>query len=149
MIKNLSSFVSKTGLGKSISGVLITPEKIVATDSFKLIEIKYETGVDSPIVVRLPKGLKTLDGAVAVQSGKLFNKGAEYQGEIIKEDFPKYEKILPTTAPILTRYVDARLLKDICEAFNGGMKIELHESLLIFTNKDASIKAVLSPMTGL
>lgn len=149
MIKNLSSFVSKTRIGESISGVLITPEKIVATDSFKLIEIKYETGVDSPIVVQLPKGLKTLDGAIAVQSGKLFNKGAEYQGKIIEEKFPDYEKILPTTKPTLTRYVDSRLLKDICEAFNGGMKMELHESLLIFTNKDESMKAVLSPMTGL
>lgn len=129
--------------------MLITPEKIVATDSFKLIEIKYETGVDSPIVVQLPKGLKTLDGAVALQSGKLFNKGAEYQGNILEEKFPDYEKIIPTTAPILTRYVDARLLKDICEAFNGGMKMELHKSLIIFTNKDSSIKAVLSPMTGL
>lgn len=39
MIKNLSSFVQKRITGRGIENVLVTPKKIVATDSYKLIEI--------------------------------------------------------------------------------------------------------------
>ncbi len=136
-MKNLSDFVSKSNIRPSISGVLVTPEKIVATDSFKLIEIKRANAVKEAIIVKLPKGLKTFD---RISDEKLYHKNAEYPIEKIDDTFPAYESIIPTTEPKMTIIVNPKFLAEICAAFSKEVTIalELHgeDKPIVITARD-------------
>ena len=121
MIKNLSAFVAKSSMGRAIEGVLINPEYIEATDSFKMITKKIKTGIEKPIIIKLPKGVKTftkvghVDNVATIETAS----GARYECEQVKDEWPKTEKIIPTSDPIAVLRLSPAHLKDICEAFLG------------------------------
>lgn len=150
-IKNLSDFVSKEKIERAIEGVLIMPDKIVATDSYKLIEITTETGVPAPVIVKMPKGLKTFESVTA--ASVLTNKGATYQCEVLRADkYPKYEAVIPAGEPVATVRVNAEYLEQIASACKGAgqfhaVEIAFHGELkpLVFTTN--GIRALLMPMT--
>jgi len=151
MIKNISSFTAKTkGLKPAIEGILITPDKIVATDSLKLIEISEKTGVNDTFIVQLPKGLKTFDRIERIGTGSnIYHKTAKYEvARNCEEAFPDYLKVIPEEgSESITITVNPEYLKDIAEAFSGENKIILKyygdKKPIVFSNEKKTIKALL------
>lgn len=154
MIKNLSSYVSKSDIKPELACVLVKPDRMVATDSFRLVEVKGQTGIDKDTLIKLPKALKTLS-AVTLKDEKLgtMEKGAWYELETIEGAFPRYETIMPTAEPIATIRVNAEYLKEIAQTFEDKKKLGFVDisffgelKALRFTNKDESVTALLMPM---
>ncbi len=125
-IKNLSDFVQKASYGRSICGVLVKHDRVVATDSFKLIEHRLETGLaeNEEIIVALPKGVKTFDKVERVGKGAdMTFKGAVHKiNATIDEQYPSYEQVIPKEKPIASVQINPAYLQDIAEAFAGIMK---------------------------
>lgn len=154
MIKNITAFTSTSDMGRAIEGVRIEPNRIVATDSYKLIEIIEKTGEDS-FTVKLPKGLKTFERVERIGTGaNLYHKGAKYEvSKVIEDEYPQWEKIIPEGEPQFTVKLSPEHLSEICKAFTEGRAI--HEMTiayygenkpLVFTRKDGLLRAVLAPM---
>lgn len=119
MIKNLIDFRSPNTMNLQINAILVTPDKIVATDSFKLIEIKKKTGAAAPVLVNLPKGVKTFDGIVYKHDdvGTLVNGAWTEIGTTFDPDlYPKYEAVMPTGEPLKTVRLSVAHLKAIITA---------------------------------
>lgn len=149
MIKNITDFIAKSRFGKSIEGLHVTPTHYVATDSFKLIKIPAETGATEPYTVQLPKGLKSF--SQIDPSGEIIYKDAKYQGTIIKDEYPKFETVVPTDKPVATITLDAEYLGQICKAFQDGkddhMTIEIHaEHRPIVVTNESGLFALLMPV---
>lgn len=152
-IKNLSDFIHKDSNRDVLNSVLIAPDKIVATDSFKLVEIKTETGISEPLLVKLPKGIKTFEsvhsenGIVTIRD----KKGAGYQVDVLSTayTFPEYEKLIPTTEPKLTVRLSPEYLAQVAKAFEGDVYVEiaLHGNAkpLVFTS-DSNVRVLLMPI---
>lgn len=154
MIKNLADFVSQSKIErhKNLTGVRIFPDRVVATDTFKLIEVMHDTDTDEPFTVILPKGIKTFD----IVSHSHIVKGKDnHRIEVLKGDddiYPDYQKIMPKDEPDLTITISAHHLKTIAEAFItkkgelGEMKIGLYHDRhkpIVFTDPKKTIKALL------
>lgn len=156
MIKNITDFTSKNAYGKCIEGVHVTPNAVVATDSFKLIEIKQETGAADSFTVKLPKGLKTFDKIERVGTGaNIYHKGAKYEVSKIEEDeFPKYEQIFPTDKPVAVVRLNAEFLRQIATAFEsidptfGAINVTLYgeNKPVVFTEDQNRVRAILMPI---
>jgi hypothetical protein len=152
-IKNLSAFIGKMGGGGWVQGVHIMPDRIVATDSFKLVEIKTETGVTEAVTVVAPKALKTFDG-VTVDGEKitLQNKGAEYLTRKHEGEFPAYEKVMPEGEPQITIRLQPQLLKEVAEAYGKEAYVDMHIygelKPLKFENGNKDVTVLLMPMNN-
>jgi hypothetical protein len=154
MIKNITAFTAKSLTGRAIEGVRIEPERIIATDSYKLIEIIEHTGAGESFIVKLPKGLKSFDRAERTEVGAYLHKGgASYSGTIIQDEYPKWEKIIPEGKPTATVKLNPEMLGEICKAFTEGRAIpEMtiayygENKPLVFTRNDGLLRAVLAPM---
>ena len=150
MIKNIKAFTAQTTFNKSIEGVGIYPDKVVATDSFKLIEVKMNTGAEKPYVLRPHKAVKTFD---SVEGAIMYQKGVPFQGEIMKDDFPKYEEIIPKGTPVISVNLSPELLKEVCTEFiqKGyyGFTMSIYGDMkpIVFTRKQGDKRAILSPMS--
>ena len=158
MIKNIEAFTSKQKLGRAIDGVLIMPDKIVATDSFKLIELKGDTGAADSFTVKLPKGLKTFERVERVGTGaNIYHKGAKYEVAEVgaADEYPKHEAIWPTGEPVASVILDAGHLAAICAAFESAsttgvahIEIKIYEEnkAVEFTSKTGVLRALLMPV---
>lgn len=158
MIKNIKAFISQTNLNKSIEGVLVTPTHIVATDSFKLIEIQAETNTNEQFIARPPKALKTFEKVYKENEQVIFeDKGTKYIGELIQDNYPDYNSIIPTGEPTNELFLTAEHLQEICIAMADkskrglltGIKMSIYEKgkVIVFTNKLGDKKALLMPRT--
>lgn len=122
MVKNISDFCSPSMMRSEINAVLVTPDRIVATDSFKLIEIKKETGAGAPVLVKLPKGVKTFDTITYKKDdvGTFVNGAWTEIGTPLDADiYPKYEAIMPTGEPLKKVRLSVHHLKAIITACEG------------------------------
>lgn len=153
MIKNLSAFVSKGKFDRPIEGILITSSMVVATDSFKLIEVKGETGIKDSFTVKLPEKLKSFDTITrAGVEATIHNKGAQYKAMAKPADeYPKYERVIPTEEPIVSIKLSPEHLKEICIAFEngGGMTLSIYGDTkpVVFTNDKEDKRALLMPIS--
>jgi hypothetical protein len=150
-IKNLSAFTNPSTLRPAINGVLITPKKIVATDSYKLIEERCEVGVTAPVIVRLPKGVKTFASVSPDGKSIVGKRGEVYTTETLKaDDFPEYEQVIPKEDALSYVKLSAAHLMEICEAFAHGEKsftIEVHGPHKPVVFISGNKRALLMPMT--
>ena len=152
MIKNLSEFISREHLKKAVEGVLITPDKIVASDSFKLIEIESgDTGVKKPIVLKVARYINRFE-KVVVMDGEHFVKDGDsfHKGKLVEEKFPDYEVLIPKSEPVFTIKLSPLHLKEICTAFEDKVyiKMEFHSESkpVVFTENTGSLRALLMPI---
>jgi DNA polymerase III sliding clamp (beta) subunit (PCNA family) len=152
MIKNISDFVSKQTLGRSIEGILVTPDKIVATDSYKLIEIKQASEIKKPTVFNLAKGFKTFE--TANDTGLIAKYGTVCSNGIQSDAFPDYAQVIPkdTDNPVFEIDLSPEHLEQIAKAFKGTskyprmtMKLYAKNKPVVFTN-NKDIMALLMPM---
>lgn len=120
MIHNISALVSKDEFGRTIEGVMLYPDRVVATNSFTLIERMMPTGVTDPISVLLPKGIKTFDEVtITGEDVTLTNMKtlAQYRSRKIDGSLPEYKQIIPSDDPVLTIKLNPKLLIELCKAF--------------------------------
>ena len=96
MIKNLKDFTSKSSIKPIFQGIYITPDTLVATDTYKLIEVTVKNEVKSPIVIELPKKIKSIH-SVKENTVYLDVKGSTIPvKEIHDGEYPNYKAIIPT-----------------------------------------------------
>lgn len=153
-IKNIAAFVAGDKPGRAINGVYIAPDKIVATDSYKLIEIKTDTGVVAPVIVQLPPKVKTFEALSIDPAGAatLLNKGAIYNTGTISEEFPKYEDLVPVEDPALDIMISAKHLREVCAAFEGDALGKMlfrfygKNKVIVITNESGDMRSLLMPM---
>lgn len=156
MIKNITAFVSAKPFQAGIAGVRIMPDRVAATDSYKLIELKADTAVAGPFTVKLPKGVKTFDSVtIKDNAAQITNKGALYAAEVIAEEFPKYEQLIPKTEDAkISVTVNAEYLMQIAEAFKahgkqGQVTLHLYDDKhkpILCTESDGKLTALLMPV---
>lgn len=154
--KNIEAFTSKAKLGHAIDGVLITPAGIVATDSFKLIECKHDTGAADSFIVNLPKGLKTFERVERVGKGaNVYHKGAKYEVDTVEpaDTYPQYKDVIPTGEPLATVKVNAFYLEQIAAAFKelGDCNATIsfygdHKPLVFKSTEEGEQLALLMPV---
>lgn len=172
-VKNLSAFVSTSKMGREIEKVLVTPDKVVATDSFKLIEVSGPTGVPKPVLVGLPKGVKSFDHIETKEVGqeinsphhvgKIMTKGATYEVGNVEEDgrYPKYTQVIPTEEPVFSIKLSPDHLKEICIALsenqlrgrngnqNAGMLLEFYDAEKPVKITGENVLALIMPIKNL
>lgn len=155
-IKNITAFTSKSKIKPVLQSIHVMPDKIVATDSFKLIEVIGDTGAIETFNVIPPKGLKTFDKIERKDGQPVFtHKNAEYKGELVLEDFPEYEQVIPKTDPVLEITISPAHLKEVCAAFESkddfsGMQFAFHGKTrpIVITNKKKDIRVLLMPINS-
>lgn len=109
MIKNLNEFVSKLPDKPALQCLLVDAHTIVATDSFKLIEIEHETGVKKPFLMKMPKGAKDYTDAIKLDDGMRLDV----------ESYPKYKNLFPKKTPRVFVRLHPDHLMSIVKAFTG------------------------------
>ena len=125
MIKNIKEFTTpkqtKNPYLKSTMGVLVKKDRIVATDTFKLIEVKVNSGVSEDKVIELPKGIKSLHSLKDNNIAYADSRGKTFFAEEIKLPYPQYEEVfnrLENKEKISVR-ISASHLQSIAKAFTG------------------------------
>lgn len=151
MIKNLTDFISKQLPARGMNGVLVKPDRIVATDSFKLIELKMESDIKKPILLNLPNGVNKFSKILKLEKDWYVENGnALYKATEMKDDFPKYEQIIPKDKPVFKIRLSPLHLKAICTAFEDkeSMDIEFHGEMkvVVCTDKDKTLMTLLMPI---
>jgi len=164
----MDKITSKSSIRPELTGVYFAPDKMVATDSFRLIEVKKGIAIEGePRVVRA-KGFKG-NKSVSVAADNIVKDGDKLiQGEATGGTFPDYEKIFADAAdkPRFTMLVNAKYLAELAaevDAQSGDpfhkVEIAFYESMkpLLITaerverddagnDKTVSVRALLSPM---
>jgi DNA polymerase III sliding clamp (beta) subunit (PCNA family) len=164
MIKNLSAFTAKTDIKQELAGVLVTKDKLVATDSYRLIEVQSDAGKDlsAPVIVGLPKGAKTIEHIeMAGNDATIKSKGALYPASftLAGDRFPKYESVIPNIEDAtISVSVNPEYLQDIARAFQelakqnkgklDGVTMHLFDTKkpIVFTNNNGTARALLMPI---
>jgi len=154
--KDLKNLVAKTkGLKPAIEGVLFCNDKIVATDSFKLIEIEAEGDLIHIVPLSALKKGDTLSKGDGLNVNIVRTDGSVLTVEALPaDDFPQYESILADaearTKTIIK--VSRKHLIDLLTAMEPDAwdALELHVSsepnmpLLV---KGKGCKGLLMPLT--
>jgi DNA polymerase III sliding clamp (beta) subunit (PCNA family) len=155
----MDKITSKSSIRPELSGIYFTPDKMVATDSFRLIEVRKEIGLEGePRIVKV-KGFKGKD-AIAISADNIVKDGEKLiQGEATGGSFPDYERIFADASekPRFTMLVNAKYLAELAaevdaQAADPFHKIQLdfYEPMkpLLITAKGehVEVRALLSPM---
>lgn len=149
----VAKFASDSEFRPAITGLLITGEKTVATDSFRLVEITRPVkGEHEPLIVNakeLLKKVKIPKGGDIVELHELSSVSKIY------EKFPDYEKVIPTGEPKAEFSVNGLFLAEIAKLLgkvNGIAKINIKvygpgDPIVIEAkNDEQSARALLMPL---
>ena len=160
----MDKITSKSSIRPELQSVYFHPDKMVATDSFRLIEIKKEIGIPEPRLLKV-KGFKGR-GAVSVADGDIVNDGGKLiKGERVDATFPHYEQIFAglKDAPRFTMHINAKLLSELLAEVDAQacdphhkVRVDFFEKakLLVLTAEGAakgyegkvSVRAILAPI---
>lgn len=142
----MDKITSKSSMRPELSAVYLTPEKMVATDSFRLIEVKKPIGINKPFLFKA-KGFKGR-GAVSVNGDIINDDGKLIQGERVDGEYPDYEKALPTDKPAFTMYLNAKYLAEIAAEVDAHAKDPFHTIRLDFYDKHRPLVITAEGVTG-
>lgn len=151
---------------REIASVLVTKDKIVATDSYHLIEIQSPIGnqLEESILVMPQKSMKTFDEIKKNEDGTvtLSNKGASMPAANVLpgDKYPQYGKVIPDTATaVATIIVNPKFLKDMAQAFEELKGKDMRNNIvmhifdnattkpIVFTNEKNTARGLLMPIT--
>lgn len=155
----MDKITSKSAIRPELSGVYFAPDKMVATDSFRLIEVKKDIAIAGEPRVVKAKGFKG-NKSVAITADNIVRDGDKLiQGEATGGSFPDYEKIFADAAdkPRFTMRVNAKYLAELAaevDAQSGhgqhAVDIIFYESmkplLIAAEGENGKVRALLSPM---
>jgi hypothetical protein len=156
----MDKITSKSSIRPELQSIYFAPDKMVATDSYRLIEVKKEIGIPEPRLIKV-KGFKGR-GTVSVGADDIVNDdGKLIQGERVDASYPEYEKIFDGVkeAPRFSMLVNAKLLAELlaeadahAEDANHKVRLDFFETMtpLIITaqGKTVSVRALLAPLHG-
>lgn len=162
----MDNIVAKSSIRPELQGVYFSRDKMVATDSFRLIEVKKPIGLAGELRVIKAKGFKGR-GAVANAENDIIADGAKLiQGERVAAAYPEYERVFDglSDEPRFSMVVNAKYLAELVaevDAQAGSpfhkIRLDFFDSLkpLLITatgeaadNEPVSVRALLSPMTN-
>jgi DNA polymerase III sliding clamp (beta) subunit (PCNA family) len=162
----MDKITSKSSIRPVLQGIYFAPDKMVATDSFRLIEVKKEISLEGEPRVMKAKGFRG-HGAVSVDANNLINDGGKLiGGEVVDADYPEYEKVFEGLSgePRFSMDINAKYLAEVAaevDAQSGGafhkVRLDFFESMKALvisaegkTNegRDVSIRALVAPMNG-
>ena len=87
----MDKITGKSSIRPELSAIYFTPDKMVATDSFRLIEVKKAIDIKEPRIIKA-KGFKGR-GTVTIGDDDIINDhGKLIQGERVDAEYPDYEK---------------------------------------------------------
>src|SRR5690242_8007543 len=128
----MDKITSKSSIRPELASIYFTPDKMVATDSFRLIEVKKDIALEGEPRCIKAKGFKGR-GSVIVGDNDLINDGGKLiQGERVDAEFPDYEKALPTEKPAFTMYINAKYLAEIAAEVDAQAQNAVHKVRLDF-----------------
>ena len=162
----MDKITAKTGVRPELQGIYFAPGKMVATDSYRLIEVKKEISLEGePRVVRA-KGFRG-HGAVSVDANNLINDdGKLIGGEVIDADYPEYEKVFEGLSgePRFSMVINAKYLAEVAAEVDAQSGTPFHKVRLDFfesmkalvisaagktsEGRDVSVRALVAPMNG-
>lgn len=146
-VYKFAKIVAKEGhVREVLKKVLITPTKMVATDSYCLLEVEQENDT---------KTNQLLDFAEFQNTYKKQDKEIEIEttnenGEIMGAKFPDYERAMPKENPIATTYLDADCLIKVLEQFRdrnkNDVEIELYGEDRPILLKKEGMRGLVMPL---
>jgi DNA polymerase III sliding clamp (beta) subunit (PCNA family) len=158
----MDKLTSKSPVRPELASVYFCPDKMVATDSFRLIEVKKEIDIPAPRVLKA-KGFRGR-GSVSVSEANVINDdGKLIQGELVEADYPDYETVFKGLGgqPRLTMHVNAKYLAELLTEIDAQAGDQWHKVRLDFfdtvkallitsqgPNENVSVRGLLSPMNG-
>lgn len=123
--QGIAKFTSRVGMNGGLRNVLIRGKQLVATDSFRLVEVtNKEPDVTECEPMLVPgaslKAVPMLKGdRLNVGEAQLKGAGHEVNADVQQADaFPKYEQIFPTGSHFQIR-LDAEFLAEIAKFMSG------------------------------
>jgi len=154
----MDKITCKSSVRPELQSIYFCPDKMVATDSFRLIEVKKQIGIPEPRLIKA-KGFKGR-GSVMVNPDDVVNDdGNLIQGQRVDAAYPDYEQIFDglNDAPRFSMLVNAKLLAELlaeadaqADDANHKVRLDFFETMkpLIITaqGRDASVRALLAPM---
>lgn len=135
-----SKIVSKDETRKELAHVLVTDDRLVATNSYTLIEVKRDA-LSEEDKARLQIISARSDGTILMKPEELDMKKEILETMPIESgaDFPRYEQIMPTEDQLNSHYsvveVDPRKLADILQAVSKTFKSKQYQSIKLFVPK--------------
>ncbi len=156
----MDKITSKSSVRPELASVYFCPDKMVATDSFRLIEVKKAIDIPVPRLLKA-KGFKG-HRAVSVNDANVINDdGKLIQGELVENPYPEYEGVFNglSDAPRFTMTVNAKYLTELVaevDAQSGHsfhkIRLDFFESMkpLLITaeGEKVSVRGLLSPMNA-
>ena len=101
-------------MNRAIDGILITPETVVACDSFRLLEVKVKTNIVKNIVVECPKEFTGAGETITWNDGILTEDNKKMVSEKKGcQNYPEYENFFPKTEPNAVIMVSSELLSEL------------------------------------
>ena len=125
----MDKITSKSSIRPELTGIYFTHDKMVATDSFRLIEVKKEVALEGEPRVVKAKAFRGR-GAVSVDANNLINDGGNLiGGEATGGTFPEYEKLFDemSDAPRFTMLVNAKYLAELAAEVDGQAGNSYHK----------------------
>ena len=164
----LHKFASPSMLKPALACVLTDGITAVATDSFRLVEIKTiapDADKPSKAPMMLPASiLKQIkmgknDSTIHLSPTTIQTTNATYNLPKLEDpaDFPSYQQIFPTDTPLATVMVNAKYLAEICTALSAldpfaKITLEVHGPLkplvIRAIGSGSEARAMLMPLTA-
>jgi hypothetical protein len=162
----MDKITSKTSIRPELEGVYFSDDKMVATDSFRLLEVKKPIALaGKPRVIKV-KGFRGR-GIVAIADTDIITDGAKLlQGERVEAEYPEYEKVFDglSDQPRFSMLVNAKYLAELLAEVDAQAGSHSHKVRLVFfesmkpllvtatgetpDQEEVSVRALLSPMSG-
>jgi DNA polymerase III sliding clamp (beta) subunit (PCNA family) len=162
----MDTITSKTSTRPELQGVYFSADRMVATDSFRLLEVKKPIALAGEPRVIKAKGFRGR-GIVAVADADIITDSTKLlQGERMAAEYPEYEKVFDglSEQPRFSMVVNAKYLAELLAEVDAQagtpfqkIRLDFFESMkpLLITatgetpdKQPVCVRALLSPMTG-
>lgn len=125
-LKNISKACSKSSTKLGLSYIRVYPQKVVATNSFILAEVKHESNMDGYLLGKACEKLnkKAVVSATGASDGLVTVPFANSEGFNYPDN---YETLKPTAEPVATITLTKEYLIDLLKACDDSfVKIDFH-----------------------
>lgn len=127
----MDKITSKSTIRPELGSIYFTPDKMVATDSYRLIEVKKDIEVAEPCVIKA-KGFKGRE-TVSIDDHDIVNDGGKLiQGARVDAEYPDYEQLFDLGEPKFTMLVNAKYLAELAAEVDAQAHDTMHKMRIDF-----------------
>lgn len=155
----MDKITSKSIIRLELTGVYFAADKMVATDSFRLIEVKKDIAIEGEPRVIKAKGFKG-SKSVSITADNIVKDGEKLiRGEATGGTFPDYEQVFEGLSgePRFSMVINAKYLAEVAaevDAQSGEpfhkVRLDFFESMkaLVMSaeGENVSVRALVAPM---